>query len=152
MVEPNQRLRHSPGKTQRKTMRRTSKTKYSSNCGVHEIPCLVPCTDELHALCQRGALTEKHSMYVTQCIGAKKSNANKSRNFGGLLHFLFRGAGRSPPEYKPPDSVSCADSSSKLGRINASIVSNRYNMRCDAGPIRSGSLAQDRRLTRRRMV
>ena len=134
-MEPNHRLRHSPGKTQRKTMRRTSETKYSSNCGVRKIPCLFPCTDGLHALCQRGTLAEKHSMYMTRCTRAKKSNANKSCNFGGLLHFLFRGAHRSPRGYKPSDSVCCADSSFKLGRVSASLVSDRYNMRWDAGPI-----------------
>lgn len=68
MAEPCQRFRHSPGKTQRKTMRRTNELNRSSNCGIRHASCFLPCADGLHALCQLGACTEMLIMCVARFV------------------------------------------------------------------------------------
>jgi hypothetical protein len=83
-AKPGQRLRHSPGKTQRKTMRRTNELNRSSNCGVRYGSCLLPWTDGLHALCQLGACKEMLTMCMARFMFEEEGWADKSCNIGRL--------------------------------------------------------------------
>ena len=56
MTGLNQRLRHSPGETQSEVSRGTLEAAFESDSGVRDIPRLLPLLDEMHALCQCGAI------------------------------------------------------------------------------------------------
>ena len=90
MSETNQRLRHSPEKTQRKAVRGTNEMKLSSNSGVRRVPCLFPFTDGLHVLCQLVSFTGMHDAWMTQAVFEEQRSANKSCIIGRLLGKLLR--------------------------------------------------------------
>jgi hypothetical protein len=105
VTEPGQRLRHSPGKTQRKTMRDTNETKHSSNCGARHMPCPLPCINGLHALCQRGAFTEMVTVWIARSMFEEERSADKSFAMGRLHRILFGGADGDTSRRKPHEGV-----------------------------------------------
>jgi hypothetical protein len=105
VTEPGQRLRHSPGKTQRKIMRGTNEMKYSSNCGARHMPCLLPCTNGLHALCQRGAFTEMLTVWMARSMFEEEGSADKSRAISRLHGISFGVADGNTSRSKPYEGV-----------------------------------------------
>jgi hypothetical protein len=105
VTEPGQRLRHSPGKTQRKIMRGTNVMRHSSNRGTRRMPCLLPCVNGLHAMCQRGAFTEMLTVWMVRSMFEEERAAYKPPAISRLHGILFCGTGENTSRRKPHESI-----------------------------------------------
>jgi hypothetical protein len=114
-----QRHRHSPGKTQRKIMRGTNEIELSSNWGVRQRSCFLPCANGLHALCHSGALTEMLAMWMARSMFEQMRLVDKSCATGGLLGILFCGADGNPSRNRLREIAYCVASDTESGRVSS---------------------------------
>jgi len=152
VVVPNQQLRHSPEKTQRKAVRGTNEIERSPNCGVRRVPCFFPFTNGLHALCQLGPFTEICTSWMTRSMFEEERSLNKSCTIGSLPGMVSRRMYRSTSRRKPQERAYRFQFGFKSGGDDSWIVSDWFKVQFGAWPTSGGSVARDQRLTHPQMV